>query len=348
MKKVLLVVLMVCLVAGIAFARPGREGASTGGAVMAMATDVGGLGDKSFNDGAYQGLLLARDRLGAQVVVVESKQQTDYIPNLTGLAEDGARLVVAVGFLMEEAVKETATHNPDTYFAGIDIGTNPGDPSNFQGVLFNEHECGYLAGVLAGLLTQQYASAIPGKLNSQNTIGVVLGMLVPAVERYEVGFIAGARSVNPTVNVISVTTDSFTDQARGKEAALAMIDQGADIVFHAAGQTGLGSINACDERGVLAIGVDIDQNAVAPNTVVTSAMKDIVQATYLVAESVANGTFAGGTQVYGIDRDAVGLAPFHGFDSQIPQAVKDRIAAAIADMKAGRIRIPTSRAEINR
>jgi basic membrane protein A len=312
-----------------------------------MATDVGGLGDKSFNDGAYQGLLLARDRLGIEPVVVESKQQTDYIPNLTGLAEDGAKLVVAVGFLMEEAVKETAAHNPGTYFAGIDIGTNAGDPSNFQGVLFNEHECGYLAGVLAGLLTQQYASAIPNKLNSRNVIGVVLGMLVPAVERYEVGFIAGVHSVNPQAQVISVTTDSFTDQAKGKEAALAMISQGADIVFHAAGQTGLGAINACEESGVLAIGVDIDQNDVAPNTVVTSAMKDIVQATYLVAESVTTGAFSGGTQVYGIDRDAVGLAPFHSFDSQIPQAVKDKIASVTADMKAGRVRIPTTRAELN-
>ncbi|MDR1894007.1 MAG: BMP family ABC transporter substrate-binding protein [Spirochaetales bacterium] len=311
-----------------------------------MATDVGGLGDKSFNDGAWQGLVEAGEQYGAEAIVVESKQQTDYVPNLTGLAEDGNQLVVAVGFLMEEAVKETARHNPDTFFAGVDIGSNPGDPPNFQGIVYNEHEASYLAGVFAGLMTRQYASRVPGKLNNANVIGVVLGMLVPAVERYEVGYIAGAKSVNPDITVLSVVTDTFSDLNKAKESAAAMISQGADIIFAAAGAAGLGAINAADEGGVLAIGCDLDQNDVAPGTIITSALKNVPRSTFLVAESVVNNTFQGGTAVYSIQEDAVGLAGFHQFDSQVPQEVKDKIAQTILDMKAGNIHIPTTRAEL--
>jgi len=354
MKKLIVMFLMVSLLAfGLVLvgcqkkaeapaAAPEKEAVKL---VMSMATDVGGLGDKSFNDGAYAGLKMAESQLGVEVRVVESKQQTDYVPNLSGLAEDGSSLVFAVGFLMEEAVKEAAKNNPDTKFAGIDIGANDGDPANFQGILFNEHEAGYLAGVVAGLMTKDYASASP-KLNDQNVLGIVLGMFIPPVEKFEVGFIAGAKSVNPDVKIISVTSGSFVDQAKGKEAALAMIEQGADIVFHAAGLTGLGAINACTEAGVLAIGVDVDQNNVAPDTVLTSAEKKIVQATYLTAKSVADGTFQGGTHVYGINQDAVGISPFHSFDSVVPQAVKDKLASVIADMKAGKIKVPTTRAEL--
>ena len=351
MKKLIVMFLIVSVVSvGFVFAGGQKDAAAepakaAPAMVMSMATDVGGLGDKSFNDGAYAGLKMAESQLGVEVRVVESKQQTDYVPNLSGLAEDGSSLVFAVGFLMEEAVKEAAKNNPDTKFAGIDIGSNEGDPANFQGILFNENEAGYLAGVVAGLMTKQYASASP-KLNSQNVLGVVLGMFIPPVERYEVGFIAGAKSVNPDVKIISVTSGSFVDQAKGKEAALAMIEQGADIVFHAAGLTGLGAINACTEAGVLAIGVDVDQNSVAPDTVLTSAEKKIVQATFLTAKSVADGTFQGGTHVYGINQDAVGVSPFHSFDSVVPQAVKDKLASVIADMKAGKIKVPSTRAEL--
>ncbi len=358
MKKIFSIMLILCLLsAGLIFAGGQKDEETPAAAepaaaepveeavVVSMATDVGGLGDKSFNDGAYEGLLMAQSRLGVEVRVVESKQQTDYVPNLSGLAEDGSSLVFAVGFLMEQAVKEAAKYNPDTSFAGIDIWAGDDDPSNFQGILFNEHEAGYLAGVVAGLMTKEYASA-SDKLNDENVLGIVLGMFIPPVEKFEVGFMAGAKSVNSDVEFISVTTGSFVDQAKGKEAALAMIEQGADIVFQVAGLTGLGAINACSEAGVLAIGVDVDQNAVAPDTVITSAEKKIVRATYLTAEAVINGTFQGGTVVYGINEDAVGLAPFHSFDSVIPQAVKDILAQVTADMKAGKIMVPTTRAEL--
>lgn len=323
-----------------------KEAALPGdGMIAAMATDVGGLGDKSFNDGAYGGLKMAEELLGTEARVVQSKQQTDYVPNLSGLAEDGADVVFAVGFLMDQAVNEAAANNPDTLFAGIDIWSNDASPENFMGIVFNEHEAGYLAGIVAGLMTKEYASA-SDKLNDENKIGVVLGMFIPPVEKYEVGFIAGARSVNPDIEVLSATAGDFVDQAKGKELALAMIEQGADIIFHAAGLTGLGAINACKEEGVLAIGVDVDQNSTAPDTVLTSAEKKIVQATYLAVESVIDGSFKGGTRVFDINDDAVGISSFHSFDSVVPQAVKDAVDSAIADMKSGKVTVPTTRAEI--
>nr|MDA3832386.1 BMP family ABC transporter substrate-binding protein [Spirochaetales bacterium] len=277
----------------------------------------------------------------------ESKQMTDYVPNLAGLAEDGSDVVFAVGFLMEGAVKEVAANYPDTWFAGIDIGFYDGDPENFIGIQYNEHEAGYLAGIVAGLMTKEYAGRSP-KLNDKNVSGVVLGMLIPAVEKFEVGFIQGARYVNPQVEVLSTVLDSFTDTAKGKEAATAMIERGADIIFAAAGNAGNGALYAAHDAGVLAIGVDKDQWDVAPGTILTSAMKGVSNSVYIVVQDVVNGTAAGGNVNYGINENAVGLAPFHDLDSIVPQAVKDEVAKAIKDLKAGNRKIETSRAAIGR
>jgi basic membrane protein A len=313
--------------------------------IAAMATDIGGLGDKSFNDGSYAGILQAQDELGVEARVVESKQQTDYVPNLSGLAEDGAKIVFAVGFLMADAMVESAANNPDAYFAGIDIFVDPASaPANARGILFKEQESGYLAGVVAGLLTKEHAAVSP-KLNDDNVVGMVLGMDIPPVERFQAGFYAGVKSVNPDCEVLSVVTGSFTDQAKGKEAALAMIEKGADIIFQIAGLTGLGAINAAKEAGVCAVGVDVDQNGVAPDTVITSAVKGVTQATYLTVKDVLEGNFTSGLITYGINEGATGLAPYHSFDSIVPQAVKDAVEAATADLKSGKVVAPPTRAD---
>lgn len=348
MKRGLVLLLVFLLSFGILFAQgDGENGAEAGsGAIVGMATDTGGLGDKSFNDGVYEGLKKAESELGVEVRLVESKQQTDYVPNLSGFAEDGASLVFATGFLMAEAVVEVANQYPDVSFAGVDIFAGDNAPSNFQGILFKEEQAGYLAGVVAGYMTKEYASATD-KLNDDNVLGIVLGMFIPPVERFEVGFSAGAKAVNPDVEIISVTVGSFTDQAKGKEAAIAMIEQGADIIFHAAGLTGLGAINAAQESGILAIGVDVDQNAAAPDTVLTSAEKRLVQAAFLSTKATVEGNFVGGNMVYGIKEDAVGISPFHSFDKIVPDEVKAAVDSATEDMKAGKIVVPTTRAELN-
>jgi basic membrane protein A len=342
MKRFLMVLIVLLAAASLFAGGTGEKGA---GIKAAMATDVGGLGDKSFNDGSYAGLELAKEKLGVDIPVVESKEMTDYVPNLSGLAEDGANIVFAVGFLMADAMVESAMNNPDAYFAGIDIFVDPASaPKNALGILFKEHESGYLAGVVAGLMTKQYASASP-RLNDKNVVGAVLGMDIPPVERYQAGFYAGVKSVNPDCKVLSVVTGSFTDLAKGKEAAIAMIEQGADIVFQIAGLTGIGALQAAKEKGICGIGVDVDQYAVAPEAIITSAEKRLTQATYLVIESVVNNTFEGGIIEYGINEDATGISPYHEFDNVIPKAVKDAVNKAIKDMKAGKIKVPATRAE---
>ncbi len=336
MKRLVLLVLVLAMLPCLAF--------SADKIIAAMATDIGGLGDKSFNDGSYAGILEAQKKLGVKAKVVESKQQTDYVPNLGGLAEDGAKIVFAVGFLMADAVVEAAKNHPNAYYAGIDIYVDDKAPKNLRGILFKEQESGYIAGVVAGLMTKQYAKSTK-RLNDKNVVGMVLGMDIPPVERYQAGFYAGVKSVNPDCQVLSVVTGSFTDQAKGKEAALAMIEKGADIIFQIAGLTGLGALNAAKEAGVCGIGVDVDQYAVAPEAIMTSALKNVTGASYLTVKDVVDGKFTGGNVVLGIKEDATGIAPYHEFDKIIPKAVKDAVTKAIKDMKADKVKVPASRKE---
>lgn len=348
--KVFLVAVMILLTVSSAFAMGGGD-SDTGGKkiIAAMATDVGGLGDGSFNDGSYAGIKKAQAEGIAKARIVESKQMTDYIPNLTGLAEDGADLVFAVGFLMQDAVVEAAKQNPETKFAGIDMWFNPAEcPKNLVGITWKEQEAGYLAGVVAGLMTLKYADASP-RLNKKNVVGCILGMDIPPCERYEVGFRAGVKSVNPDCVVLTAVAGRFDDQAKGKELTLAMAAQGADIVFQIAGQTGLGVIAGAKEAGILAIGVDVDQYSFAPDTVLTSALKGLTVATFEITRMVAAGQFSGGKNYsFGVKEGAVDIAPFHNFEKVVPKDVKDAVSKAKAGITSGEIKVPDSRSKLPR
>jgi basic membrane protein A len=312
----------------------------------AMVTDVGGLGDKSFNDLSWAGLEKAKADLGVDTKVLESKQIADYESNLTQLAGAGYSPIFAVGFLMTDAVSKIASTTPNTNFGGIDIFfTNP--PKNVVGLNFKEQEAGYLAGIVAGLATKE---TFDSRLNSQNVIGFVGGMPIPPVQRYEAGFVAGAKSVNPSVKVISLYAGKFDDQAKGKELGLSLISQGADIVFAAAGQTGIGTFNACQSsKKALFIGVDSDQFLTLTNpgdTILTSAVKKIDNAVFQVVQQAKEGAFPGGQNLsFGLKDDGVGIAPYHDFDSKVPQAIKDAVTKAITDIKAGTITVPETLAK---
>jgi basic membrane protein A len=271
---------------------------------------------------------------------------TDYVPNLTGLAEDGAGLVFGVGFLMVEQIQEAAKANPKAMFAGIDHTYFGAIPSNLIGISWKEQESGYLAGIVAGSMTKKYAKNSKF-LNDKNVIGAVLGMKIPPVERYLAGYIAGARSVNPSVDVRYIVTGTFADRAKGKEATIALIDQGADIVFQIAGLTGMGCIDAARERKIFVIGADVDQNFQAPEYVLTSALKGTTVATYLTIKDFAAGKLKGGqNRVFGVADGAIDLAPFHQHDSIIPAALKSTIAKAKADIASGKVKVPGTLAEL--
>jgi basic membrane protein A and related proteins len=307
----------------------------------AMVTDVGGLGDKSFNDLSWAGLQKAKTELGVETKVLESKQIADYESNLSQLAQAGYSPIFAVGFLMTDALSKESTAFPNTNWAGIDIFVN-NPPKNVVGINFKEQEAGYLAGIVAGLATKD---TFDPRLNKDNIIGFVGGMPIPPVQRYEAGFVAGAKSVNPTVKIISLYAGKFDDQAKGKELGLSLISSKADVIFAAAGQTGIGTFTACKESNkALFIGVDTDQfnTLTDPGKVIlTSAMKNIDTAVFDVVKQAKDGAFPGGQNMsFGIKEDGVGLAPYHDFDSVVPQAIKDAVTKAISDIKAGTITVP--------
>lgn len=305
-----------------------------------MVTDIGGLGDKSFNDLSYAGLQRAEKDLGVEIKAVSSKAMTDYDSNIALLANDKFDVVFCVGFLMTDAISKAATTFPDTKFGGIDIFIEKPAP-NEVGLQFKEQEAGYLAGVTAGLLTKD--TAVDSRLNADNVIGFVGGMEIPPVKKFEAGFIAGAKSVNPDVKVISLYAGKFDDQAKGKELGLSLISQKADIVFAAAGQTGIGTFQACKEKNALFIGVDSDQYLTLPtpgDTVITSAMKKVDVAVFETVKAVKDGTFKSGNTVFGLAEDGVDLAPWHEFESKVPQTLKDAIDKAKADIKGGTVTVP--------
>ncbi len=346
MKKVLFIFLALAVVCGGLFASGSQEKADSK-PIIGMATDTNGLGDGSFNDGVYSGLKRAEDEGLIEIRLIEPTSMTDYVPNLSGLSEDGAGLIFATGFLFYDAVLEVSEHYPETVFAGIDLSFDPSTmPSNVIGITWKEQEASYLAGVVAGLMTDKYSN-LSDKLNDKNVIGAVLGMDIPPVERYIVGFTQGAKSVNPDIEVLSVVTGTFTDQAKGKEAAIALSEQGADIVIQLAGLTGIGVFNAAQEKGFAAMGCDIDQSFLAKANTITSARKGISEATYLTIKNYLSGDLkSGSNSEFGLAEGAINLAPFNDFEDIIPLEVREAVEKAKAGILDGSINVYSTRAEL--
>jgi basic membrane protein A and related proteins len=277
--------------------------------VVTMVTDTAGLGDQNFNDLAKRGLDQAAEELGIQPEVIESRDAPAYVPNLTQAAEQ-SDLTVGVGFLLTDAITEVANQYPDEHFLLID---SVSEAPNVQGVLFREQEGAFLSGVLAGLMTES------------NQLGVVAGDKIPPVVRYVVGFEAGAKSVNPDVNVVVAYADTFGDPALGKELTLAQYNQGVDIAFPVAGATGIGSFEAAKElgEGYWVIAADTDQSQLGAEHQLAVSEKGVDTALFLAAQQVVDGTFEGGELSLGLAEGGVGLGNPH---ESVPQEVLDTVA----------------------
>jgi len=266
--------------------------------VMGMITDTGGLGDQSFNDSAWLGLERVEADFGVTRKVLESQSADDYSPNLVSFAEEETDLIYGVGFLFDEAMATAADQFPDQKFAIIDSSGLEKD--NVAEIIFAEHEGSFLVGVIAGLQTET------------NIVGFIGGMQFPLIEKFEYGFKAGVKSVNPDAEIIVNYADSFEDAAKGKEIALVQHQAGADVIFHAAGGVGAGLIEAAKEEGFWAIGVDQDQSHLGPDAVLCSMIKRVDNGVYTVAQSVVDGTFQGGTLVFNAANDGVGYSDAAG------------------------------------
>lgn len=299
--------------------------------IVGMATDVGGLNDDSFNAAAYRGIVKAESELGTEKIVIESKRQEDYEVNLQTLIDGGADLVWGIGFMMQQSINDMAKANPDKKFAIIDEQV---DQPNAASVLFKEEEGSFLMGYIAGKSTKT------GK------IGFVGGVESPVIGRFEAGYKAGAKAANPDVQVITVYSASFIDPAKGKSDALTIYGQGADIIFHAAGATGQGVIEAAVEKNLFAIGVDSDQNSLAPEHVISSMMKRVDVAVYDVIKLAKEGNFPGGQTVrLGLAQDGVGYSDTTLWN-KLPEGLQGEVDKWAQAIKDGKFTVPDEPSEV--
>jgi basic membrane protein A len=297
-------------------------------------TDTGGPDDKSFNALALAGLKKAEKELGAKTAFLESHSLTDYVTNLSTLSEQGNDLVFAVGYLMEDPLKEVVPVKPDTKFVIID-GSAPAAP-NALSVKFREEEGCFLAGYLAGRMTKTGA------------IGFLGGMEGALITKFECGYIAGAKTARPDIRVIVKYAGSWTDVSKGTELSREIFRQGADIVMHGAGKSGLGVFQAAKEQGpgYYAIGVDADQDHEAPGRVLTSMMKGVDAAVYDTVKELQEGKWQPGERVYGIKEGGVHLSPMTYTKNDVPPDVLakiDKISKMIAE---GKIKPPSTKEDL--
>jgi basic membrane protein A len=293
---------------------------------VGLVTDIGGLNDHGFNHLAYLGLQMAEKQLGIKGTVLQSTSGADYVPNLTKLAQAGNNLVISVGFLMANATAQVAKQFPSVKFAIIDndATTEPGKPSNIEGLLFREQQAGYLVGYLAGL----YA-----KSKGFKTISSVGGQKIPPVDHYIAGYQAGAKAADPGIQTLNGYSQDFVDQSKCKQIALNQIQQGSKVVFQVAGACGLGALSAAQTSGDQGIGVDADQGYLG-SYVLTSAEKRVDLAVFHAIQNLQHGQFASGSNVFNdITNGGIG----YGKIGPAGQPFASKVAAVYAKMKAGKI-----------
>ena len=297
---------------------------------IGLVTDVGEVDDKSFNQSAWEGAQKAAEELGGISHYIETKDAKDYAANMQLFIDKGYDYLVTVGFAMGTATVEAAKANPNVKFVGVDQGQWAETVPNVVGLIFHEDQSGFLAGALAAQMTKT------------GTIAAVLGTdLIPPVVAFKEGYEAGARYINPDISIISTYHPggldvAFTDPEWGATTAAQALQNGADVIFGAGGKTGNGALEeTAKNAGMYCIGVDSDQWETVPAAhpcLMSSAMKLITPGLVDVLTAAEDGTWNAGNY-YG----AAGLAPYHDFDSKIPQDVKDKITEIDTGLKDGSI-----------
>jgi basic membrane protein A len=297
--------------------------------------DIGGRGDKSFNDAAYAGLERARVELGTDYQTLETNEGADREPQIRQMAASDRDLVFGVGFLFTDDIKALAREFPDKKFACVDYTVTEGEslPPNLVALKFREEHGSFLVGALAALTSRT------------GTVGFVGGMEIPLIRKFQAGYTAGVKAVRPECEVLvkyaGNTGDAFRDPTKGKELALAQYGAGADIIYHASGSTGLGVFEAARERGLLAIGVDSDQHDEAPGHILTSMVKAVDVAVFDVIRELKEGRWRGGVRTFGLESQGVRWVHDERNRALIPDAVKARVDSLAAAIVAGTITVPT-------
>ena len=307
-----------------------KKDASSGkGLKVGIVTDVGGVNDGSFNQSAWEGLQRAEKELGIEAKYLESKTDADYKPNIETFVDEDYDLIICIGYALADALKAESASNPDVKFAIVD-DASLADVSNVTSLMFEQAQVSYLAGYVAG------------KTSKSNTVGIVLGMATDLMNQFGYGYTAGVLDANASAKVLQANANSFADTATGKTAANNMVTNGADVIFQVAGGTGLGVIDACKEAKIWAIGVDSDQSSIAPETILTSAMKRVDNAVFDVTKELVEGKLEGGVKTYTLADEGVDLAP--GTENINPEVVKE-VEELKKKIVSGDLKVPNNKAD---
>jgi basic membrane protein A len=324
----------------------GTSSASAPEMNVGMIYAKGGLGDKSFNDSANRGVKRAVEEIGVSFNNAQPEQNSDFPTFQRRFAQSSSPaydLICTIGFAQVSGLTEVAPNFPDQQFMLVDGVV---EESNVASYTFKEHQGSFQVGHLAGLLTTREVSAGAGETNSENTtVGFVGGEEVPLIKRFQAGYEAGVAHANEEATVRVAYTGSFADPGAGKEAAVSMYDNGADIVYHAAGGSGIGVFQAAQEQGRYAIGVDSAQSKSSPqfaDVILASMIKRVDNAVFTSIENVANDGFNGG-EVTTLGLEGNGVEAVYGTElgSAIPEEVKQAIAQSRERIIAGEIEVPT-------
>lgn len=296
--------------------------------------DIGGKDDRSFNAAANVGMLRAKKDLPIVLRDVEPGDPTSIEPAMRAFAQFGYNLITGVGFAQEPVVKAVARDYPQLHFVLIDSYV---DLPNVASLLFKEHEGSFLVGMIAACK------------NQTGTIGFVGGMDIPLIHKFATGYEEGARYVKPDIrvlkNYVGITDTAWNNPGKGRELANSQYEQGADVIFQAAGNSGLGVFDAAEAYKKFAIGVDANQNWIKPGFILTSMLKRIDNAVYSLVKEEVEGRFKGGKHVYGLDNDGVGYALDEYNKNLIPDWVIQKVEQARKDIIAGKIKVTDAMAQ---
>lgn len=299
LKAIVSLMLVALFFSGCSGSKDGNPDRSNPGAFkVGLVFDVGGRGDKAFNDAAYAGLERAKKELGAEFDFIEPQGEgADREAALRQMAADpDVKLIIGAGLLFTEDITAIAQEFPDKQFACIDYNPQPGSkiPANLSGIVFEDGKGSFLAGALAAMTSKS------------GTVGFIGGMESNIIKKFENGFTQGARYINPAIKVIpgyiGMTGSAFNNPAKGKELALGQYSRGADIIYQASGASGAGVVEAARETGRFVICTDMDQEYLAPGRVLSSMIKAVDKAVFTTIEDSMNNRFQGGKQrVFGLD-----------------------------------------------
>ena len=328
--------MMTTLLVGCSNKNDGADNTSKDVYTIGMITDTGGVNDESFNQSTWEGLQKAEEKYGSDKVKVkylESTKDADYVPNIETFVEEDLDLIIGVGYKTADAIAEAAKNYPEKQFAVVDHAYEE-QPENVTSLVYEDNTSSYLAGLIAGKMTET------------NKVAFISGMESVVLNRFQYGYMAGVKAANPDCEISVRYANSFSDAALAKSIANQMHKDGVDVIYTAAGAAGTGAIEAAKENKKMAIGVDIDQNPLAPENVISSTVKNInVSIVNLVGE-ILDGNYQGGQVIVNtLASGGVGLSD--STKDHVSKDILDYVNEQADKIKSGEIKVPENEEQYN-